>query len=118
MSRFLNIYFSSYKIEESSSLLMKNICTAFILLPLINEALAELVAQWNDHPVTTKTNLSPLQLWTQGMLRLRNSNLTTVRDIVDGIPANTEEFGIEEEGPVSTSHPDSIQGVSKKSEQL
>ncbi len=42
------------------------------------------------------------------MLRLRNSNLTAVGDIVDGIPVNTEEFGIEEEGPVPTSHPDSI----------
>ncbi|CAB4006532.1 Hypothetical predicted protein, partial [Paramuricea clavata] len=45
---------------------------------------------------------------TEGMLQLRNSNLTAVRDIVDGVPNNVEDFGIEEEGPVPTSHPDLV----------
>lgn len=39
-------------------------------------------------------------MWVQGMLELRNSNLTAVRDVVDGDIVNLEEFGIEEEGPV------------------
>ena len=70
----------------------------FAFLPLINAALYELRQQWNNHPVTSESNYSPRQLWTQGMLQLRNSALSAVRDVVEG--EHVKEFGIEAEGPV------------------
>ena len=66
---------------------------------LINQALAEFLQQWNDHPVTTECNYSPRQIWVQGMLQLRHSNLTAVRNVVDE-EINPEEYGVDEEGPV------------------
>ena len=72
----------------------------FAFLPLINVALSELSRQWNDHPVTTESNYSPRQLWALGMLQLRRSQLSAVRDVIEGKNLNFEEFGIEEEGPL------------------
>ena len=107
--RFLNIFLF---LENRGALIPTDeahlYCLHIVYRPLINAALAEFVAQWNDHPVTTETNYSPRQMWTQGMLQLRHSNLTAVRDIVDGIPSNIDEFGIEEAGPVPVSHADLV----------
>ena len=66
---------------------------------MINQALAEFLRQWNYHPVTTECNYSPRQMWVQGMLQLRHSNLTAVRNVVDE-EINPEEYGVDEEGPV------------------
>ena len=108
VSRFLNIFLF---LENRGAFIPTDevhlYCLHIVYLPLINAALTEFVAQWSDHPVTTETNLSPHQMWTQGMLQLRHSNLTAVWDIVDGVPSNIEDFGIEE-GPVPTSYPDLV----------
>ena len=101
VSRFLNIFLflenrGAFDPNEEVHLY----CLHLVYLPLINEALSELSRQWNDHPVTTESNYSPRQLWMQGMLQLRHSNLTAIRDVVDGEIVDLEEFGIEEEGPV------------------
>lgn len=109
VSRFLNIFL----LLENRGLFIPTdeahlYCLHIVYRPLINAALAEFVAQWNDHLVTTETNFSPREMWTQGMLQLRHSNLTAVRDIVDGIPSNIEESGIEEAGPVPVSHADLV----------
>ena len=56
--------------------------------------------------MTTQSLLKPILAHT--MLQLRHSNLTAVWDIVNGVPSNVEDFGIEEEGPVPTSHPDLV----------
>ena len=109
VSRFLNIFLF---LENRGVFIPTDeahlYCLHIDYRPLINAALAEFVAQWNDHPVTTETNYSPCQMWTQGMLQLRYSNLTAVRDIVDGIPSNIEEFRIEEASPVPVFHADLV----------
>ena len=101
VSRFLNVFL----FLESRGIFDPNNETHiyalhFVFLPLINVALSELSLEWNDHPVTTESNYSPRQLWTQGMLQLRSSQLSAVRDVIEGKNLNFEEFGIEEEGPV------------------
>ena len=101
VSRFLNVFL----FLESRGAFDPNSETHiyalhFVFLPLINVALSELSRQWNDHPVTTESNYSPRQLWTQGMLQLRSSQFSAVRDVIEGENLNFEEFGIEEEGPV------------------
>ena len=66
--------------------------------------------QWNDHPLPGEINYSPRQLWVQGMLELRNSNLTAVRDVVNNEPEieNLDEYGVEEEGPVPNLYSESV----------
>ena len=79
-------------------------CLHIVYLALINNALGEITSQWNDHPVTTSTNFSPKQMWVQGMLELRNSNLTAVKDVIDGDVNNMEELDIDEDSLPNT-HP-------------
>ena len=101
VSRFLNIFLfleSRQAFDPNDEIHLYAL--HFVFLPLINAALSELRQQWNNHPVTSESNYSPRQLWTQGMLHLRNSHLSAVRDVVEGEHVNVEEFGIEEEGPV------------------
>ena len=109
VSRFLNIFLI---LETRGAFVPTNVahlyCLHIVYLPMINAALTELAAQWNDHPVTNETNFTPCQMWTQGMIESRHRNLTAVQDVVDGIPNNMEEFGIEENGPVPCLHQDLV----------
>ena len=101
VSRFLNIFLY---LEQCGVLDPESerhlYCLHFIYLPLINTALRELASAWNDHPVSTESNYTPRQLWLQGMLQNRNSDLVAVRDVIDNEHCNVDDFGIEEEGPV------------------
>ena len=77
----------------------------YIFLPHINKALNEFRSTWNSHGIRTQEGLTPQQLFTTGMLRLRNSGLTAM-DFFDGV---SETYGQEEEGLVSEGD-DSIEG--------
>ena len=44
----------------------------FVFLPRINRMLAEFVTAWNNHPMHTSKNQSPLQIWTQGFYTSSN----------------------------------------------
>ena len=69
----------------------------YIFLPRINKALNEFRSTWNSHGIRTQEGSTPQQLFTTGMLRLRNSGLTAM-DFFDGV---SETNGQEEEGLVS-----------------
>ena len=60
---------------------MKYICFVFITYtyqsPRINKSLEEFVDQMNQRPVSTEHNMSPLQLWTSGMLQNKFSTQCT-----------------------------------------
>ena len=109
VSRFINIFLF---LENTGNFIPNDevhlYCLHFVYLPLINAALTELVAQWNDHPLSTENNLCPRQIWAQGMFQLRYSNLTAVQDVISGNSNSFEDFGIEEEGPVTTLHSDLV----------
>ena len=66
----------------------------YIFLPRINKALNEFRSTWNDHGIRTQEGLTPQQLFTTGMLRLRNSGLTAM-DFFDNI---ADTYVEEEEG--------------------
>lgn len=68
-------------------------------LPVINEALEQLTSAWNSHALSTEHNLSPRQLWVQGMLNSANSGYTAVQGIFND-QINWNEYGIDEDGPV------------------
>ena len=52
-----------------------------------------------QHPVTTESNFSPIQLWVQGMTSMINAHRTPVQDVLNG-PADISSYGIDEDGPV------------------
>ena len=64
-------------------------CLHHVFLPRINRSLQEFVTQMNNHPVSTERNLSPLQLWEQGMLENINSAHSAIED--------PDSFGIDPE---------------------
>ncbi len=39
----------------------------YVFIPRINHSLQQLLEAWNNHPLSTERNLSPLQLWISGL---------------------------------------------------
>lgn len=73
----------------------------YVFIPRINHSLAQFVGSWNHHPIRTAHNKSPYQLFSSGLLQLRNSGLTAL-DIFENVDST---YGIDEDAPVP-SHSD------------
>jgi len=73
-----------------------------VFLPVINHHLSAFCNAWNHHPIRTERNWSPHKIWINGMIDPNKRDLTAVRDVVDGLPAEQtiEQFGIDDEGPL------------------
>ena len=68
----------------------------YVFMPRINDALDELAADWNFHPLSSAHNKSPRQLWHSGMSRLLHLD----PDRLDDMLINSwDEYGIDEEAP-------------------
>lgn len=72
----------------------------FVFLPRINAQLGQFASAWNNHSIRTDNGLSPLQLWTRGLL---SAAPTFQAEILDGMTVN-DDYGVElnEHGPVNT----------------
>ena len=44
-------------------------CLQYVFLPRINNSLNKFMLAWNSHPISTESNLTPIQLWTIGLIR-------------------------------------------------
>ena len=75
-------------------------CLHYIYLPRINKSLKEFIDQMNQRPVSTEHNMSPLQLWTSGMLQNINSQHTALT--VDEM----EQYGVDPDESVTVSDED------------
>ena len=75
-------------------------CLHYIFLPRINKSLKEFVEQMNQRPVSTEHNMSPLQLWTSGMLQNINSQHTALTEDEMG------QYGIDTDESVTVSDED------------
>ena len=69
----------------------------FIYLKRINFALQQFAEGWNSHGIRTERGLSPNQLFTAGVLRLRRSNLTAF----DSFNMVDDNYGIDEDDSVA-----------------
>ena len=85
-------YYTFQAMEESGVLNMSNVLHKFVLhfvfTPRINKALLSFVSAWNNHPIRTEHNWSPTQIWSNGMIDMRNQNRYCT-DLDD--PANFSE---------------------------
>lgn len=77
-----------------------------VYVPLINEALDELCASWNSHSLSTEGNLTPRQLWIQGMVDVNNSSYTAVASLQNGDRVHWDDYGVDESGPVPEAQTD------------
>ncbi|XP_019614584.1 PREDICTED: uncharacterized protein LOC109462473 [Branchiostoma belcheri] len=74
-------------------------CLHFVFCPRINKTVEAFVDGFNAHKVRTAHNLSPLQMWVEGTLRLWNSGRSAIRSILQE-PVDAQTYGIDWEGPV------------------
>lgn len=104
VSKFLNIFLflENHGVFDPVSE-VHLFCLHLVYIDLINDALQEFVAQWNNHPVTTESNLSPRQIWVRGVVALQNSGYTAVNDVINN--HEHSNYGICEDGPVSEEDP-------------
>lgn len=70
----------------------------YVYLPRINKALDHFVSQWNNHPLSSEGNRTPLQKWTEGFYQFANSDYTTVRELLDPNTTNFLLYGIDDDG--------------------
>ena len=67
-----SLYYQLFCFMEQAGLLdidnlVDMFCLHHVFLPRINHALAVFKDAWNCHPLSTESNLSPLQLWMSGL---------------------------------------------------
>lgn len=100
-SRFINIfaYLETLILDTNNEIHL--IALHLVYIPLINNALQKLSESWNCHSLSTEGNLSPRQLWVQGIVANQNSDFSAVTSIRDGLQIDWNEYGVEEDGPVS-----------------
>ena len=68
----------------------------YVFIPRINNALTLFTDQWNNHPIRTANNYSPLQLWTRSFYEMVSCGGSRA-DLLLEEPYNV---GIDDEGPV------------------
>lgn len=56
-------------------------CLHFIYIPYINNSLATFLSAWSQHPMSSASGLSPLQLWQRGMLANYHSGHRVAEEI-------------------------------------
>ena len=68
----------------------------FTYIPRINKCLEEFKNQWENHPLSSEGNRSPLQLFTSGMLENEQSSYAGVASVFDSDSAH--EYGFDPSG--------------------
>ena len=62
-----------HSLEEEGYLDLSNyihiFCVGYVFLPRLRADLQHFTESWNNHPLSTVTNLTPHQLWQIGMLQ-------------------------------------------------
>ena len=71
-----------------------------VYIPKINRSLEEFVMQMNNRPVSTEHNMSPLQMWEQGMLQNRNLQDSSLSE------SETELYGVDPESVIQITDDD------------
>ena len=78
----------------------------FIYCPRINRSLAELMNRWNNHPLSTMRNRSPLQLWYSGFCASANLDYAEVHGVLGDGNRDWGNYGIDGDGPLAEANAD------------
>lgn len=108
-SGVLRSYIDEFNMIERSGLLdpineVHLLSLHLVFLQEIKKSLDEFTRQWNYHGLSTEGGSSPLQLWTEGILRSANGRNSPL----DGILSEEELiwYGVDEEDAISVSEED------------
>ena len=111
LSNFIDIFLS---LEEMSLLDRNNIIDIislhYVFLPRIQDALNNFRNGWNQHPISTEKNRSPLQLFTISMMDTKNKERTCVKDF-EANPGDLSNFGIDPDVSLYTDDCDDVLSV-------
>lgn len=69
----------------------------FVCLPRINRHLRIFSSGHNNGPISTERNMTPVQLWVNGLMQIQGSNHRVVQELRQR--ADIEDYGIDWEGP-------------------
>ena len=69
----------------------------YTFMPRINDCLQEFKRQWENHPLSSEGNRSPLQLYTAGMLENEHSGYAAVASVFD--PGSMHDYGFDPSSP-------------------
>ena len=69
-----------------------------MFLPQINRAIEEFVSDWNNHPLSSAGNRSPLSIWYSGVTSSINLRYSAMESIIQG--HDWSAYGIDDDGPV------------------
>ena len=104
--RFKSIF---YSMEEDHLLDPLNDLHLYVLhltfLPSINNALRELLEDWNNHPLSSEYKFSPYQLCRLGLNSYQISNPEEFNELSNN---DWESFGIDYEGPLPSEEDDYV----------
>ena len=78
----------------------------FIYCPRINQSLNELTNSWNNHPLSTMHNRSPIQLWHSGMCGAAHYDYAEVQSVLDN--REWPNYGVEWDGHFPEDNADDI----------
>jgi hypothetical protein len=76
----------------------------YVFIPRINRALNEFAADWNNHPLSTEGNRSPLSLWHAGVTSMMNSGYSAIQSLLGNNAWNN--YGVDDDGPLPDSDSD------------
>lgn len=69
----------------------------YVFLPRINRSLKAFSGQWNNHPLRTEGNMTPLQIFVKGALSMCNSDsLVAMRDLFGRADMVAPQAGVED----------------------
>ena len=80
-------------------------------LPSINNALRELLKDWNNYPLSSDHNFSPYQLWRLGLNSYQISNPEEFNNLSNN---DWESFGVDYKGPLPREEDDEVIVPEKK----
>ena len=71
----------------------------YVLLPRINRAIEKFVSDWNNHPLSSAGNRSPLSVWYSSVTLSINSHYSAMESIIiQG--QDWSAYGFDDDGPV------------------
>ena len=89
-------YYTFQSMEECGTLQRANKLHMYVLhfsyLPRTKNALKSFASVWNQHPIRTEHNWTPLQIWTNGILDMRNHTLCGISDVADSNIREVEDL--------------------------
>ena len=100
-------FYCTFQIMEQCGILQRGnrvhmFLLHFVYQPRINKAIESFVLAWNEHPMRTERNWSSIQMWTNGMVDIRNHGFSGAV----GVSGSAEEvqdlewYGYDSDAPI------------------